>query len=349
MPRRGSALVSVVLLLLATTLLAMGALHLARAERVAAAASARESRLDAVVQGWVDAVLRGWAAGSLDSLPRDVAHEVDQARVRVRLETLDREWVLARGWGAAHGPSSTKADPLSPSRHARVAWAADPGARAAAWSAALEHGGPLRAGPGAGILAPPNRERLPGGCGVPELVLDTLVGSRSRRGARRVPMAPEGPALGLLDLEDLADRLDAVAPGRSAPTSVMVGGVCADVPTNWGAPSAPSGGCGGRWVGRYADGDLAVVRGEGQGVLVVRGDLELGPRVLFRGVLLVGGSLRLGPDARVHGLARVAEGVTLEAGARIEGGFCPASRALAEAADLGTPLLGLPGSRVGRP
>ena len=155
--------------------------------------------------------------------------------------------------------------------------------------------------------------------------------------------------LGLLKLEDLRDRLDPVAPGRIAPTPVTAGDVCVEVPANWGAPSAPSGVCGRRRVGRYADGDLAVTSGEGQGVLVVWGDLVMGPRAFFRGVLLVGGSLRLAPDARVHGLARVGGGAVLGRGARIEGGFCPAARALVEVADLRRPLLELPGSQVGLP
>ncbi len=84
-----------------------------------------------------------------------------------------------------------------------------------------------------------------------------------------------------------------VAPGRYVDIGpVLQRGVChAAELRNWGDPTAKSG-CGNYRPVVYVAGDLTLLAGSGQGVLVVRGDLEIRGAFSFAGLILVGGSFR---------------------------------------------------------
>ncbi len=84
-----------------------------------------------------------------------------------------------------------------------------------------------------------------------------------------------------------------VAPGLYVDIGpVLQLGVChVAEPRNWGDPTAESG-CGSYRPVVYVAGDLTLLGGSGQGVLLVGGDLDIRGGFSFEGLILVGGSLR---------------------------------------------------------
>ncbi len=100
-----------------------------------------------------------------------------------------------------------------------------------------------------------------------------------------------------LELEDFSRWVGRatkqVAPGRYVDIGpVLREGLChAAEPRNWGDPTAESG-CGSYRPVVYVAGDLTLLGGSGQGVLLVGGDLDIRGGFTFEGLILVGGSFR---------------------------------------------------------
>lgn len=74
---------------------------------------------------------------------------------------------------------------------------------------------------------------------------------------------------------------------------------------NWGAPLDPGGPCGDYFPLIHVPGDLQLTGGEGQGILIVDGNLEVTGGVQFFGAVFVGGSLDVAEGARLHGGVRL--------------------------------------------
>ncbi len=93
-----------------------------------------------------------------------------------------------------------------------------------------------------------------------------------------------------------------VAPGRYIDIGpVLKESAChAADPRNWGDPAAGSG-CADYRPVVYVPGDLSLLGGKGQGVLLVRGDLDIRRGFSFAGLMLVGGSLRAAGTTRIEG------------------------------------------------
>jgi len=104
--------------------------------------------------------------------------------------------------------------------------------------------------------------------------------------------------------DDLRSRATIILSGgvRAVGPSLL-GGACNPVdPENWGSPTDPAGPCGGRFPIVWSDGDLSLTGGEGQGVLVVDGDLSLGGAVTFHGAIIVRGRIvTAGAGGNIHG------------------------------------------------
>lgn len=93
----------------------------------------------------------------------------------------------------------------------------------------------------------------------------------------------------------LRHTLPPLAGGVSVlPVPIALGTHCLPDPVNWGDPGSPLAPCGSRMPVVYADGDLHVVGGMGQGLLVVRGDLVLGGGFRFHGLIVTAGRLEVG-------------------------------------------------------
>jgi len=136
--------------------------------------------------------------------------------------------------------------------------------------------------------------------------------------AVRVDSALAAPplSLGSLDLGSLLQTATHVLSGgaRLIQPSTL-DGVCnlAD-PNNWGDPLAPDGACGAHFPIIVNQGDLSLVGGRGQGILLVDGDLEITGGLRFFGVIVVLGQLRTrGSGGYVTG-AVIAEHVALQQG-----------------------------------
>ena len=102
-------------------------------------------------------------------------------------------------------------------------------------------------------------------------------------------LAPED----LLVFHDLASQATLILAGgtwRTGPATV--GTVCnPSVPENWGDPYFPSGPCGAYRPIVYVAGDLELLPGRGQGILLVEGHLMLHGPYDFAGLLMVRGGL----------------------------------------------------------
>ena len=87
--------------------------------------------------------------------------------------------------------------------------------------------------------------------------------------------------------------------------------------------------------------------GTGAGVLVVEGQLVLGPGAEWRGLILVAGDVELGEAGRIRGLVRAGGVVTVGVDARIHGSACAAHESLDEVTGLRRPVRDPVRSRVG--
>ena len=115
----------------------------------------------------------------------------------------------------------------------------------------------------------------------------------------------------------------------------VVGGRCeAGTDTNWGEPAAGPGSiaeCFDFLPILYAPGDLALAGGRGQGLLLVRGDLDLSAGVEFTGVIVVLGRVTTsGTGGRVTGSLLIGGAATsvLGSGSSISYSSCAVRRAL---------------------
>lgn len=80
-------------------------------------------------------------------------------------------------------------------------------------------------------------------------------------------------------------------------------------PNNWGSPLQPSSPCGGYFPVVWVDGDLSINGMQGQGVLLVNGDLDVQGSFEFFGPVLVRGSVRTqGTGGRIMGGLVIIEG-----------------------------------------
>ena len=113
-----------------------------------------------------------------------------------------------------------------------------------------------------------------------------------------------------VELDGLRERAS-VRPRAGArlgpPVPVVRDGECDTAsPSNWGDPSGATA-CAAWLPIIHAPGDLDVVGGAGQGVLLVDGDLELSGGFEFTGAVIVAGTMTIGPGgAQVSGGVRAA-------------------------------------------
>lgn len=150
----------------------------------------------------------------------------------------------------------------------------------------------------------------------------------------RVRPGPVGPGLlaypgiGVVDATRLLERLEPLPSGElilAAETTPT--GHCRPSAANWGDPDRPGGSCATRWGAGGASQSLRL-RGAGQGLLVVGGDLTLSADAHFRGWVVVSGEVHLEAGARLEGALDAAGGVRLGPGAVFRPDPCGARDAL---------------------
>jgi hypothetical protein len=345
------ALPLVLLILMALTALGHGALLLALDQEAASRASGATSQARLMAEAGIRAALRAYG----DTLPTRPSTLMEgssaDARFRVQARPLAREVFWLEGIGNAAlspgGPQRVE------DRVGRLAWSLSPTERLVQLRAAVEYGGVLDAAAGA-ISTETARDAgflvAPRGCLDRRPVLDTAMLGRVLPASARVqvPFTEAVPPLGYLGLDSLLARVPGRAQGIVTPSPSVLGGVCQTGELNWGSPGDPAGPCGGVRVALVATGDLYLAGGQGQGLLVVRGNLRLGAGVRFAGLVIVGGDLVLDGGATLEGVVRAKGSVQLSGSSRVLASLCSALLATEAAPALRRPLE-LPGAGWIRP
>lgn len=101
------------------------------------------------------------------------------------------------------------------------------------------------------------------------------------------------------DFQDLAARASKVIPagasvGNTVPTTTADGRCDTANHLNWGDPKNADGACHYYFPIIYAQGDLALSQGYGQGILLVDGDLKINGAYEFNGIVIVRGTVETG-------------------------------------------------------
>lgn len=145
-----------------------------------------------------------------------------------------------------------------------------------------------------------------------------------------------GVGMGPLSLNEMLGESPPAGP-IVRPAPVRAGTVCVSGATNWGAPATPGHPCSDHWVVRGRAGDLLLRDGEGQGVLVVDGDVTISS-MHFHGVVLATGRVHLTDGARFVGRLVALAGFESDGDASVIGSATVAQRALRAAFDVWPPL-----------
>lgn len=147
------------------------------------------------------------------------------------------------------------------------------------------------------------------------------------------------PGLGPLSWGRLASLADRVEGGSVRIGPVLDGVACATgAAGNWGDPTHPAAPCADHFPLVVAPGDLQLLGGAGQGVLVVEGDLVVSGDTRFDGAVLAAGDVILRDSATVHGAVRSAGTITLDDEAEVDYSACALARVLLEAPALDRPF-----------
>lgn len=308
--RPGFILLYSVVLVLVLSILAAGMLGVAAREsqiarthvRLVQARATAESAVrvaSAGAQGWQDSVGTGetwtWvptvAAGGTTERPAEVT--VTRLDNTLYLVRADARWASA---GAAEkGGAVTRTAALLRLLDPELALASFPAAVSADSLAEVREGAVsgMDACTGsthslAGVIAP--RVEVRGGR------IDGAPPIDARAPPARPLDDPLAPAV-VAAIRDIAPT----GTGTAEPGSV--GGTCVPDTWNWGA-IAPLHPCHEHLPLVGADGDLVLHGGEGRGILVVDGDLELQGPFDFHGLVLSTGRLVVGDDVQIRGAAR---------------------------------------------
>lgn len=122
---------------------------------------------------------------------------------------------------------------------------------------------------------------------------------------------------------------------------VVTGGRCSITDSlNWGDPSAPSAPCGSFFPVIEAAPGTIITSGQGQGLLLATGALELAGNAAFSGVVLAAGPMLVRDQARVTGLVMAEDSLLVAGSAIVERSRCVMARVSRGAAR--------PGKRVSR-
>lgn len=338
-------LVFVVLLLLALTGLGHGMLVLAVGELAASRAAVRQLVGRAAAEGAAAYVLRQPEAGWTDSVPvggARVVADLDLGRAEgvAAVRRLAPESWLVEGTGRLPG--------RTPVRSARLAWSMDPLTRVSMLVGTIN----VAVGTPVTLLGAVDTSAPAGWDAAADSVdcvpwLSELEGHYASSPLATTAVLADttgGPALGLLGFSSLLASTDVFVTGVGTPAPVEHFGVCAtDEPWSLGDPLTPGGPCAPYLPLRASEGDLTLIGGTGQGLLLVNGDLTLTEGVHFHGLALVRGRLLVEGGASFEGLAVAQGGAEVAADGRVRASACWAVRALeAQRGTLGR-LIPVPG------
>ncbi len=147
---------------------------------------------------------------------------------------------------------------------------------------------------------------------------------------------------GAMSMSDLLAAADHRVGGTLSNVGPLVtGGRCTTADSlNWGDPAAPSAACGGYFPVIAAAPGTILSSGQGQGLLLATGALELAGNASFSGVVLATGPLVVRDQARVTGLIVTDDSLLVAGSAIVERSRCVIARVIRGVAR--------PGKRVSR-
>lgn len=316
MSTRGAALPLAVLALLVMAVLAATSLLLGRQEMALGVSTLRLQSALAAAEGGMELQLALWDRPTLNALAAgdSVAFGGSLAAggwYRGATRRLSESLFLVRSEGFSRDSAARQELALlvrlEPVEISRAAALRTRGAVAVRDLALVD--GTDGIPPTASDCAPP--EAAVAGVQVPDSTVSSAgcAGAACVRGSPAVLVDPSldsavTSTFGGAAFDALRSRATIILPGgiRTVGPSLL-GGACNPVdPDNWGSPTDPSGPCAGRFPMVWSDGDLVLTGGEGQGVLLVDGDLSLGGGVTFHGVVIVRGRiLSTGPGGSIYG------------------------------------------------
>lgn len=314
---RGAVLAVIVLVTLALLGLAHGLLISAEGAYVASRTHARVVELDAWVAGVMEEELRRRWAPWMDSVA--VGARWAEARDSVGEPPTTVVWrrLSAESWLVEVEAASEAGWPVG---RRRLVWVYDPATRVAALP------GVLSVGPEASVA---------------------VSGSVAPDTVPAVGVVAE-PASGLLTLARVLAAADSVG-SVGTPAPVEAGGECdASAAWNWGDPIRPYRPCGDHLPIKGRVGPMVVDGGEGQGILVVDGDVTLQGGAIFHGFILASGRVDVVGGSVVEGRIVAFGGAIVGPGATVVGSPAGAEAALAAArARLDSALPLHPAARLG--
>lgn len=291
--RPGYALIISILLVGVLAVGAGGILALGAREQEIAAAMARRTHARLTAESEVRAALARWSTRALRAM--EIGHPWTpggDGPGPVTITRLAETLYLVEAAAQVPGPAT----PVT-ARAGALVRTLDPCSLAAAFPAALAAthearllGGTVAASPAStGVLAP--RVRI-----APAAV---VTGEPPAREAA----PPDLPAPHLFSPPVAADLATVTVAGPTVtPRPRATADGCESHPSNWGAVSATNP-CHDLRPFILAGGPLAVRGGEGRGLLVVRGDLDLAG-LRFHGLILATGHVTIGPGTELNGAVR---------------------------------------------
>ncbi len=149
-------------------------------------------------------------------------------------------------------------------------------------------------------------------------------------------LPPDTAGFGPIAWDRLATWADRVENGAVSPVATVAAGECVrSAPGNWGAPLDPDSPCADWLPLIFAPGDLRVLGGSGQGVLVVRGRLSLEDGARVYGPVFAAGGIEVQDDVELWGAVRAR---SADWSGRLHASPCAVLRALADAPALARPF-----------
>jgi hypothetical protein len=278
-----------------------------------------ESGLPDVLSGWTPGVLSRRLPQPFDSVAINGAGTTADDDWRGAIHRLGRDLFLVE-LTAADAPGAGA--PQTMATRARLGWLVHARPVKVVVSAALSSGGPAIVGTGSTLdgrdQPPPDRTDCP----PPDSAVAGLAaGAITAIGAPRIDGSPPtvarqsgdtGLAVGdHLAFDQLVPQATITLPGGSWATGPLTAGTDCDVasPYNWGDPSSRDGPCSSYLPIVHVMGDLTLTAGEGQGILLVDGNLVVSGGYRFFGLVMVRRTFDAGgpgPGASVWGAVAAA-------------------------------------------
>jgi hypothetical protein len=320
MNRRGIALPTALLALLISSALAAAALATARLRWLSGSRQLAAAAAQASAAGAVDWRTADWDYRIAESLPIGamIGFSGAVAALPTDLRTHDSLFRLS------HGVFLVRSVAERVDVDGRVLARDDVGRIVQALahripdSAAVIAAGVISVGPNAAIDGADHI--LPG--------LEDVCPSASSMGTAAVTDSALASHLDSIGLRDLLGAADLRLGGALVPGPVIAAdGRCDEgAPANWGDPRG--GACSDRLPVVILDSASRVSGGEGQGILLALGPVELSGNSLFAGAMMALGPVLITERARVYGTILGVERVTVADSGRIERSTCAIRRAL---------------------